>query len=223
MPARAYAYVHRILVFIGSGGPMIEIESDQRYPLRARRHQRPVSSIRRAVVILVLIGPQQETVAGQDDAADGRLEVRRRDRRATDPVADVGDDRITEVGTQRDVLQVGRAFNHVRGCVDMRAGMQAHMGAADDLAVAAVFVLFDDFDVELHVFLEAAIRAHVEGAGIQRQADVDELSGRQVQVHEILALLSGGNRNVRGFQEEKFDVCRGSFRSFWRCANQIRS
>jgi hypothetical protein len=73
--------------------------------------------------------------------------------------------------------------------------MQAHMSAADDLAVAAVFVLFDDFDVELHVFLEAAIRAHVEGAGIQRQADVDELSGWQVQVHEILALLSATNRN----------------------------
>jgi len=35
----------------------------------------------------------------------------------------------------------------------------------------------------------------VEGAGIQRQADVDELSGWQVQVHEILALLSGSNRN----------------------------
>jgi hypothetical protein len=34
----------------------------------------------------------------------------------------------------------------------------------------------------------------VEGAGIQRQADVDELSGWQVQVHEILALLSASNR-----------------------------
>jgi hypothetical protein len=38
----------------------------------------------------------------------------------------------------------------------------------------------------------------VEGAGIQRQADVDELSGWQVQVHEILALLSAGHRNGPG-------------------------
>jgi hypothetical protein len=26
-----------------------------------------------------------------------------------------------------------------------------------------------------------------------------------------------------GFQEEKFDVCPGSFRSFWRCPHQVRS
>jgi hypothetical protein len=47
----------------------------------------------------------------------------------------------------------------------------------------------------------------VEGAGIQRQADVDELSGWQVQVHEILALLSASNRNgPHWLSGRKFDV-----------------
>jgi hypothetical protein len=54
------------------------------------------------------------------------------------------------------------------------------MGTSDDLAIAAVFIVFDDLDVELNVLPEAAIGAHVEGAGIQRQADVYQFPGWQI-------------------------------------------
>src|SRR5580704_423738 len=104
----------------------------------------------------------------------------------------VGDNRVTKISTQRHILQVGSALEHMRRCVNVSAGMQAHVSAADDLAIAAVLVVFDDLDVELHVFSEAAIGAHVKGAGVQRQTDVYQLSGWQVQVHEILPIIASG-------------------------------
>src|SRR6185503_13925459 len=91
----------RIFVFIGSGSPVIEIKSDQRYPLLdapvGRRHIHigsPFHPRRRTVVVLVLVGPQEETVAWQDDVTHSLFEVRRGDRLSAAAVADVGDDRI---------------------------------------------------------------------------------------------------------------------------------
>ena len=49
------------------------------------------------------------------------------------------------------IVDVLAAFHHVRGRVDMGAGMQSHMSAAHDLAEAAIGIILDDLGVELHV------------------------------------------------------------------------
>ena len=69
------------------------------------------------------------------------------------------------------------ALDEMLGRIDVAAGVQPHVDAAHDLAGAAGGVeVLDDLDLELHVALEARRRPHVEVAGVELEADVDELS-----------------------------------------------
>ena len=49
------------------------------------------------------------------------------------------------------IVDILATFHHVRWRIDMRAGMQAHMNAANDLAESAIGIILDDLGLELHV------------------------------------------------------------------------
>ena len=103
-------------------------------------------------------------------------------------MTNISDDRIAEVGIQRHVLQVGRAFDHVGGRIDMRSGVKAHMRSAHDLAVPPSSYSLMTSTSNCMSFLNPSVGPHVEGARIEREADVDEFPGRQVRIHAVLVL-----------------------------------
>ena len=92
-------------------------------------------------------------------------------------------------------MDLGAAAHIVFRRIDVAAGMQPHMDAADDLAGAPGRVmLLDHLHGELHVLLEPRRRAHGEILRIEFEADVDD--GHIGRQHGgVLALGRGANEN----------------------------
>ena len=85
----------------------------------------------------------------------------------------VGDHGGADEVVELEIVNVLPALHHVRGRIDMRAGVQPHVSAAHQLTQPAVRIILDNLGLELHVLGETFIGPHAKFGGIELKADVD--------------------------------------------------
>ena len=143
--------------------------------------------------MIIAVGADQQAVARTQFGSDALLQILHRDSLARQLVREIGHHAFTHEQVKGQVVHLLAAPEEVLRRVDMAAGVQAHVHAAHHLPQALVgIVRFHQFDLELHVELEAIQHLHLESLVIQLQADIHHPAGTQLHVHGIAGHIAGG-------------------------------